>query len=239
MIKKITLITAVSLIFNLATCQTTEEKENQLEAELKLEITDTKNSIKTTSLIYDEIPKSLNFRGTVVESLKWKDALGENILIFTLSGSFDWKEYYKSGSQKYDIQDKSELYVYLFQKRSNQNQFQMKWRMYDYTKCFGVDMYTGFIKKAATITDLDKDGISEVSIPYVLICRGGMDPGTMKIIMYEDDTKYALRGETAICKQKEVMYGGTYKASESLKTNRIFNEYLEKRWEMHKCEKLN
>ena len=46
-------------------------------------------------------------------------------------------------------------------------------------------------------------GVAEISIPYVSICRGGMDPGVMKIIMYEGSTKYALRGSTMLmCKSE-------------------------------------
>ena len=108
--------------------------------------------------------------------------------------------------------------------------------MYDYTKCFGVDWFTGFVPKATTITDLDNDGIAEISLPYVLICRGGMDPGEMKIIMYEGSTKYALRGSTMLMCKSEHSYGGEYKPSDNLKSNKAFMEFLKKHWDRNKCE---
>jgi len=232
------LLLIITLFFNSAISQTLDELENRLEAELKLGILDSVNSIKTTYVLYDEIPKYLNFRGTVVESLNWKDALGDNLLVLTLSGGFDWKDYMENDRSEFDIQDKSELYGYLFQKKTGESKYKIKWRIYDYTKCYGVDMYTGFIKNATTITDIDNDGISEISIPYVLICRGGMDPGDMKIIMYEDDTKYALRGSTAIC-LTQFQGGGEYTPSEPVKKNKTFSNFLKNRWELHKCENLN
>ena len=44
------------------------------------------------------------------------------------------------------------------------------------------------------ITDLDKDGISEIWIPYATVCTSEAVPLPMKIIMYEGNQKYAMRG---------------------------------------------
>jgi len=214
-----------------------KEKSRLLEPDVWLGIWDKENSnksIKIDTLSYDEIPKYLDFRGTVVEAIKWTDSLGENILIQSVTGHFTWKDY-DDNSTDYMLQDKSELYAYLFQKNKNESTYKKTWKVYDYTKCYGVDWFTGFIPKATTITDLDNNGVSEISLPYVLICRGGMDPGIMKIIMYEGNSKYALRGSTMICKAPPY-YGGEYKPSDNLKTKDLFKDYLIKRWNAHKCE---
>jgi len=156
-------------------------------------------------------------------------------LIQTVTGHFFWKDYDKD-STEYMLQDKSELYAYLFQKKKGEETFNRIWKVYDYTECFGVDWFTGFIPKATTITDIDKDGISEISMPYVLICRGGMDPGTMKIIMYEGNTKYALRGTTKVACIEENKEEGLFNPSDNLSTNTTFLNFLTKRWDLHKCE---
>lgn len=217
--------------------QTNSEKFRQLEPDVLLGIWDQENSdksIKIDSLSYDDIPKYLDFRGIVVEVLKWTDHLGENILVQSVTGQFNWKDYNKD-STNYMIQDKSELYAYLFQKKKGEKEFTKKWKVYDYTECFGVDLYTGFIQKATTITDVNNDGITEISIPYVLICRGGIDPGVMKIIMYENNTKYALKGSTMFC-IGERSFGGEFKPSENLVNNKKLKDFLTKRWNIHKCE---
>lgn len=235
------IITILLLIISqLSFGQTEEHKEKfrQLEPDLWLGIWDKENSsesIKIDTLSYDDIPKALDFRGTVVEALKWIDSQGENMLIQSVTGHFTWKDYDKD-STDYMIQDKSELYAYLFQKGKSDKEFKRKWRVYDYTECFGVDWFTGFMPKATTITDLDNDGIAEVSLAYVSICRGGMDPGTMKIIMYEGLTKYALRGSTMLMCKSEHSYGGKYKLSENLTNDNIFREFLEKHWDRNTCE---
>ncbi|WP_103070403.1 M949_RS01915 family surface polysaccharide biosynthesis protein [Aquimarina sediminis] len=213
-------------------------KFRELEPDLWLDIWDKQNSdttIKIDSLRYDDIPKYLDFRGTVVSSLKWKDVSGEKILIQTVTGHFIWRDYDKD-STSYMLQDKSELRAYLFEKKNKESAFSQSWRIYDYTECFGVDWFTGFIPKATTITDIDNDGISEISMPYVSICRGGMDPGTMKIIMYEGGIKYALRGETMLGCSNQQAYGGEFKASKNLASKSKLMDFLEKRWDAHKCE---
>jgi len=235
--KKLSLL--FMLMTNLFFAQMVTEKEDALLAEVPLNIWDedySDKSIKIDTLIYDEIPKSLDFRGVVVTALTWTDKQGENILILSKSGEFAWKEYQEHDTTKFQLQDKSELYAYLFQKRKESDSYKKLWRIYDYTECFGVDMYVGFKPKATTVTDIDKNGIAEVTIPYVLFCRGGMDPGVMKIIAYQGDTKYALRGETAICREGKLLFGGEYKADEATQKNETFYNFLKARWEAHKCE---
>jgi hypothetical protein len=230
----------VMIISNITFGQSISNKDifKQLKPDIWLGIWDKANSeksFKIDSLSYDEIPKYLEFRGTVIEALKWKDSLGENILIQTVTGQFSWKDYEKN-SIDYMLQDKSELSAYLFRRKSSEREFSRVWKLYDFNKCYGVDWFTGFIPKATTITDIDKNGISEITLPYVLICRGGMDPGIMKIIMYEDNVKYALRGKTMLmCKSKE-RYGGENEPSENLLSKNDFWSFLKKRWDLHKCE---
>lgn len=190
------------------------------------------NSIPVKSLSYSDVPKYLDFRGTLLQALSWTDNR-ENLLLLTASGHFV-KQNQEAGSDEYERTDQSELYVYLFQKQEN-NPFELQWRVFDFNECFGVDWYTGFIPKSITITDIDKDGESEISLPYVLICRGGMDPGTMKIICYEGDSKYALRGETMIC-MEENSYGGAFKPSENLGGQAALMKHLKGLWDRHKCE---
>ncbi|MCT4581468.1 MAG: hypothetical protein N4A35_08635 [Flavobacteriales bacterium] len=214
-----------------------QEKFRSLEPDVWLGIWDQENSdrsIAIDTIYYDDIPKYLDFRGSVVEALQWQDNEGEHILIQTVTGHFLWKDY-EEGATTYMLQDKAEIYAYLFTKPKGEKKYHKTWRIYDYNECFGVDWFAGFVPKATTITDLDHDGITEVSIPYVLICRGGMDPGTMKIIMYEGKNKYALRGSTMICKG-DTPYGGEYKPSPALKDLKLFKTFLEQHWHRHRCE---
>ena len=237
----LTILTLI-IVSNFSFGQTENHKEKfrQLEPDIWLGIWDKENSsksIKVDTISYDDIPKTIDFRGTVVEALKWTDSNGENILIQTVTGNFTWKDYVKDSSE-FMIQDKSELYAYLFQKNNSENDYKRKWRIYDYTECFGVDWFTGFTPKATTITDLNNDGVTEITIPYVSICRGGMGPGSMKIIMYEGTSKYALRGSTMLMCESENPYGGEFTKSDNLKVNLLFTNFLVEHWNRNKCENL-
>ena len=227
--------------FSFVTAQSKHHKKKfkELEPDVWMGIWDFENSsqmIRFDTIGYDEIPKYIEFRGTVVEAIRWVDNTGINILIQTVTGHFTWKDYLDDFSE-YDIQDKSELYAYLFTKPINEDVFKRIWRVYDYTECFGVDWFTGFIPKATTITDIDNDGISEICMPYVSICRGGVDAGTMKIILYEGETKYAFRGLTMTYCSEENKEEGTFKPSENLNSNPLFMKFMKKRWDTHKCER--
>ena len=94
----------------------------------------------------------------------------------------------------------------------------------------------GFIPHSTTITDQDRDGVSEISIPYVLICRGDVSSGVMKIIMYENKDKYALRGTTMTFCSDQNKTDGIFKPSSNLPKDSVFYAFLENRWEEHKCE---
>jgi len=234
----VTILILITSYFSFGQTEAHKEKFRQLEPDIWLGIWDKEHSsklIKIDTLSYDEIPKTIDFRGTVIEALKWTDVNGENILLQAVTGHFNWKDY-DTDSSDYMMQDKSELYAYLFQKSNSDKTYNRKWKVYDYTECFGVDWFTGFVPKATTITDLNTNGIAEITLPYVSICRGGMDPGLMKIIMYEGTTKYALRGSTMLMCNSEHPYGGVYKPSANLKSNKIFIEFLKEHWDRNKCE---
>jgi len=234
----IIILVLIASNFSLAQIKENKEKFRTLEPDIWLGIWDKDNSskeLKIDNLNYNDIPKSLDFKGTVVEALKWNDTNGENILIQTVTGNFTWMDYEKD-STDYTLKDKAELYAYLFIKSSNENEYKKKWRLYDYIECYSLDWFIGYAPKATTITDLDNDGITEIAMPYVLMCRGGMDPGNMKIIMFEDSSKYALRGETMLMCGNENAYGGEYEASTNLEKKPKFNTFLKQHWDRNKCE---
>lgn len=69
------------------------------------------------------------------------------------------------------------------------------WTVLDYVDCPDLDVDGNFFYKAITVTDLNHDGLAEVTLPYHLFCGGGVDSHTMKVIMREGVLKYAVRGE--------------------------------------------
>ena len=66
--------------------------------------------------------------------------------------------------------------------------------MYDFVKDCPYNVEAAFYEGRVEITDLDKDGISEIWLPYRLSCHSELTPFQMKIIMYEGGQKHAMRG---------------------------------------------
>ncbi len=207
------------------------QKYSSLEPDLPLNILDLKNSASKFDvkvIEYNQIPTYLDFRGVVVSVVKWNDDLGENILILSSSGTYYTDE--ESGNIK------TEIYAYLFVKKANENQYMRFWRMYDFIDCGPVDTGIFYIRNALTITDLNNNGIAEISFPYFLQCRGDISDDILKYMLYENNVKYALRGTNKQCKaSKEYLGGGKYTASDNLENNSIFSSFLQQQWDKYKC----
>lgn len=206
---------------------TLREKEESMQSSLWLSISDFKNStIKIDSIGFGEIPKEVEYRGIIVEALKWTDSLGINILLLTQTGGFNFKD--TTG----EINTKAEINTYLFTKKKSEKTFSRQWKLYDFVICFGVDFYAGFYQRSLTVTDIDKDGFAEITFIYKLSCRGDVSPATQKLIMYEKIEKYAMRGETLIrAGNPKINSKNNFTPEVKLKNKSDFFEFAKKRWE--------
>ncbi|MGL4582648.1 MAG: M949_RS01915 family surface polysaccharide biosynthesis protein [Flavobacterium sp.] len=201
-----------------------------LQPDKRINILNTKLSnskFNVVSINYEAIPSYLDYRGTVIEAVKWKDDLGDNLLILT------------SGIYYTDIEsqlNKTEIYAYLFTKDNNASQYSRLWRLYDFIDCGPVDTGIFYIRNALTVTDLNNNGIAEISFPYFLQCRGDISDDILKYMLYENNIKYALRGTTKLCKgPKEYQSGGVYTPSDNLKNNDVFSSFLQQQWNKYMC----
>ena len=109
------------------------------------------------------------------------------------------------------------------------------WQVYDHAEPCDLDLIAEFSQQPTSITDLNHNGISEVSLPYYLGCFGGVDYYDMKIIMYEGQQKYAIRGQSAICDSKT---GLPVKANSNYGGDHIFDEQLMQQSAASKADKL-
>jgi len=79
-----------------------------------------------------------------------------------------------------------------------------EWTVMDYVDCPDMDVDADFFYKAITVTDLNRDGVAEVSLPYHLFCGTGVDAHSVKVIMREGVLKYAVRGEADVVRQRGI-----------------------------------
>ena len=139
-------------------------------------------------LTRDEIPSFVKFTGDFYEGWRWKDTLGENILILSVIAPSVDKEKNEMGEES----QSAELHVVNYVKKDND--YRVLWKLNDGEKACGFDITAEFLKNSFVVSDGDKDGIAETSFLYKLACRSDVSPAYMKFIMHEDTVKYSLRG---------------------------------------------
>lgn len=205
--------------------QTEPEKTTEDKSVLISEI----KEIIPTALKESEIPDFIKYEGKFVSSFKWTDNLGENIVITTETGIYESKKF----KHENDGRD-AEIFAYHF--IVDNNNAKQNWRVYDYINDCPVDLDASFIDNTLQITDLDKDGVAETWLIYTISCRGGVSPCDMKIIMYEGQQKFAIRGQTKIIQGTDengnkIYEGGEYKIDKAFSEGpEVFLDFAKNLW---------
>lgn len=75
---------------------------------------------------------------------------------------------------------------------------------------------------------------------YKTVCHGDVSPSNMKIIMYENNKKYAVRGTSRVKVSVNQYEGGEYTFDESFKQgSEIFRNYALQLWKKNLIENFN
>ena len=174
----------------------------------------------TTKLKIESIPKEIKYTGKIIDAITWEDGLGKNLVITNETKSvlinFAQKEEYRF-----------EIYAYHYLLINNKPKF--VWKIYDYVSGCLSDVQNEFINNTLSVTDLNNDGIAEIWVMYIIDCHGDVSPDHMKIIMYQGNQKYAMRGLNKVELHDED--GGQYTFDkEFLKAPKAFKDYAIKLW---------
>lgn len=186
--------------------------------------------MSVTKIDSTKIPKEIKYSGHITNSVKWTDSLGLNYVLATETGEYLIKD--KNG----DEFKNAELYVYHYVLKGDS--LKLLWRIYDFNKDCGFDLYVSFIDKTFKVTDLDKNGIAEVWVMYENQCTSDVSPAPTKIIMYEGNKKYAIRGENKVKISEKEFVGGQYTLDDNFKNaNPLFRQFAINLWEKNKLKK--
>lgn len=130
-----------------------------------------------------------------------------------------------------------ELYGYHYV--SSGGSYTLLWKIQDYVKECWFDLTLDFITGSLSITDLNENGIAESTFLYKMACRSDVSPSELKLIMHENDVKYALRGNMQI-KIEGVAEGGNYKVDKSFDSApQGFLDYAKSQWKEYRLEFFN
>jgi hypothetical protein len=175
------------------------------------------------------IPRTLRYSGKLVHAARWTDSTGDNLVLLTKA------DLMQGNNASGEDQRSDALYAYHF--ISSGDSMRQTWRVYDFIKECPVDIFLDFVGGSFAVSDLDKNGKAEVWIVYKASCQGDVSPVAMKIIMYEKDKKFSLRGTTRVQVSEKGYAGGTFVFDEAFRGGpAVFRQNAERIWNRHKVE---
>jgi hypothetical protein len=166
------------------------------------------------------ISKTL-YKGQIKDGRRWKDKRGENIIILTQSGVY-WEDVVKAYRG-------GKLYAYHFI-RSADSTFKEAWKLTEVVGECAFDVKCDFFANSLTVTDLDGDGIAEVTFAYATGCRLGVDPDDKTLVFYEGANLFKIKGTTSVIKGKEKLGGAKQVEKKFDEAPDAFREFANKQW---------
>ena len=210
-----------------------EDKKEELKSSKSIELSQPQNEnfvLTLQKIDSTQFPSSIKYEGFVKNAVRWKDKLGDNIVITTETGYHINKKFEHESENSSD----AELFAYHFIVSGNEEK--QTWKVYDFIADCPVDIVASFVKNTFQVTDLNNNGIAETWLMYKTTCHGDVSPCDMKIIMYEGNQKYAIRGESKVAvgiddNGEKQFIGGEYKMDENFKKGpKVFKEFAQKLW---------
>lgn len=164
----------------------------------------------------EEIPSSIKVPGKLEGAVRWTDENGDNVAVFSRGESSSRK-----GNSTFESAYLSVQHVIVADPPKVLRSIKEKLEKCD------ADLLLAFRDGALAVTDLDKDGIGEITFAYAVACRTDMTPATLKLLMFEDGAKYILRGTM----RGEEGSGGDFKVDRSFENGPpVFLEHAKASW---------
>ncbi|WP_343632871.1 hypothetical protein [Fluviicola sp.] len=178
--------------------------------------------ITLTKLTKSELPKEITYKGNLKEAVRWMDESGVNLVVTS--------ETEEAVSKSAPSEDYREKYLFAHHYLLFEDSISQTWKVTDFTKECPLDLAADFVKNIQ-VTDLDKDGMGEVWLMYIVTCKGDVSPAEMKIILYEGTQKFALRGHNQVDIGNGQLEGGDYKFDKAFNQGpEVFRDFAKKLW---------
>lgn len=172
----------------------------------------------TSAVAEKNLPAGIRFQGNFIDGRQWSDTQGKHIVIRTETAIREHGSTRSAGLNAWH---------YLVKKDSSN----ILWKIKDFVNECEVDVTASFIKNVFAITDLDKNEVAEVWLLYITSCKGDVSPDNLKLIMYEGNKKYAMRGRTKMKINDTDVEGGEYTFDGAFKSGiTAFRTYAKKLW---------
>ncbi|MBM4780247.1 MAG: hypothetical protein GQE15_21310 [Archangiaceae bacterium] len=151
--------------------------------------------------------------GATVRELKFRDTAGEHVVRFELS---------RVTTKTVDELEQKTRTL----KVSHRVGAKELWSAKDFVETCPFDLLLEVVEGSVEVTDLNDDGMAEVSFAYLLACRSDVSPASAKLLLYEGAAKYALRGSA-----QDMGGGGEFTADPAFeKAPKGFRAFAEAKW---------
>ena len=176
-------------------------------------------SIKLRKL--DKIPDAIDSKGPAAWG--WTDANGENIFVVTYTD--------REGPESEYETTWSRSMVITHDVLRSDGAVVRKRTVKDFVNDCAYDLSLHLKEDSLKTTDLDSDGLAEITFSYFLNCASDVGPVGRKLLLLEDGEKYILRGYTGV----EIIGGpvipSEFKVDRSVARGpKVFREHLIAEW---------
>jgi len=134
------------------------------------------------------LPARVKATGEVIRTLSWSDSKGDNIAVFSSTLASKTKG-------EITLSTKS-IFVDVF--TGKDGKFKKVRNVKEVVAKCDTDTTNDFFDTSVGVTDLDKNGVGELTFAYRSACRSDMSPADMKVLVLEGPKKYILRGQTSL-----------------------------------------
>lgn len=163
---------------------------------------------------------------TPIKSVHFRDRDGEGLLVLS---RVDGQATDPDTEQEVD---KVQLKATLYGRAAERDAFKPRWQIEQETSCPGLDLDVDFYTDVSDVSDLNKDGVAEVTVASHAFCGGGIDPHDISIELREGQASYTITGQSLITPAGEEPIGGERDDSASLKNApQVLREHMDAVWQ--------
>ncbi|MFP3864217.1 hypothetical protein SHV42_14885 [Pseudomonas capeferrum] len=163
---------------------------------------------------------------TPIKSVHFRDREGEGLLVLSRTDG------QATDAENQQEVDKVVLKATLYGRTAERDAFKARWQVEQETTCPGLDLDVDFYTDVSDVSDLNKDGVAELTVASHAFCGGGIDPHDIAIEMREGQASYTITGESLITPAGEDPIGGEREDSASLKAApQVLRDHMDAVWQ--------
>lgn len=180
----------------------------------------------TNLLINDKsVVQTWKYKDHIERAIAWQDNNGDNYVFFASQDAGIVEKLQFGGKDA----AKTLHAVHIVSKNGTNKQL---WEMNDFEPTCEFDLFLNYIYRSVELTDLDKNGIKEISFMYSLGCISDVSSVPVKLMLYDNGTKYPLRGTSR--NSSDSKEEPSYKVDKAFdKAPSGFLDFAKKQWEKY------